>query len=75
MTAVSSVLDVIVGGLVGFNRSGVLSGQLCVLEECGRVRCWGTGHAGANGDGRLFTPIGYSAWAPSATPVDVLGLP
>jgi alpha-tubulin suppressor-like RCC1 family protein len=62
---VSDVVDVAVGALVG-DYLGTLGGHLCVLERCGRVRCWGRNDLGQNGDGTTDD---------SRTPVDVLGLP
>jgi len=61
------VVDVAIGSLVG-DPVGPLSvwGAMCVLDHCSRVLCWGSNQFGQNGDGTTN---------PSATPVEVIGLP
>ncbi|NOY94063.1 MAG: hypothetical protein GXP55_23005 [Deltaproteobacteria bacterium] len=76
---VSDVVDVAVGSVVGVAPdlgSSLLMGELCVLERCGRVLCWGTGLWGLHGNGRpVLGSSGRAGRAPTTTPVEVVGLP
>jgi hypothetical protein len=67
--SVGPVRDVALGGIVGTPPDATddaLRGSMCVLNDEGRVRCWGRNQLGQVGDGT-------TEQAP--TPVDVVGLP
>ena len=67
ITEVPEVFDVAMGGVVGVSDlSSSLMGSMCVLERCGRVRCWGDNQFGTLGDGTTTD---------SAVPVEVTGWP